>query len=84
MYNIRKEQIYTITYDSASNMVKLARIMNNDCEVQLNDETINVTNDKNDDDSDFDFEYENQEGTYLSVDCIESELFNDQFANNGK
>jgi len=67
-------------------MVKLARIMNEECEVVPNDEEIsNVTNpDGNNDDSDFDFEYENQDGTLLSMDDIESELFNDQFMNNGK
>ncbi|CAI6355544.1 unnamed protein product [Macrosiphum euphorbiae] len=83
-YNIRKEQIYTITCDNASNMVKLARIMNEECEVVPNDEEIsNVTNpDGNNDDSDFDLEYENQDGTLLSMDDIESELFNDQFVNN--
>lgn len=67
-------------------MVKLARIMNEECEVVPNDEEIsNVTNpDGNNDDSDFDFEYENQDGTLLSMEDIESELFNDQFVNNGK
>lgn len=60
--------------------------MNEECEVVPNDEEIsNVTNpDGNNDDSDFDFEYENQDGTLLSMEDIESELFNDQFVNNGK
>lgn len=66
-------------------MVKLARIMNEECEVVPNDEEIiNVTNpNENDDDGDFDVEYENQDGTPLSVDDIENELFNDQFVNCG-
>ncbi|KAF0718472.1 Uncharacterized protein FWK35_00024860 [Aphis craccivora] len=81
-FNIRKEQIYTITCDNASNMVKLARIMNEECEVVPNDEEIIVTNpNENNDDSDFYVEYENQDGTPLSVDDIENELFNDQFVN---
>lgn len=67
-------------------MVKLARIMNEECEEIHNDEEIiNVTNpDGNNDDGDFDVEYEYQDGTLLSVDDIESELFNDQFVNSGK
>lgn len=74
-----KEQIYTITCDNASNMVKLARIINNEYE------EINVieTN-ANDSDSDIEFEYERGEGTSLSTDDIENELFNDDFENNGK
>jgi len=66
-------------------MVKLARIMNEECEVVPNDEEIIVTNpNENNDDSDFYVEYENQDGTPLSVDDIENELFNDQFVNTGK
>lgn len=74
-----KEQIYTITCDNASYMVKLAKIINNECE------EINVieTN-ANDSDSDIEFEYESGEGTSLSTDDIENELFNDDFENNGK
>jgi len=77
-----KEQIYTITCDNASNMVKLARIMNDECDAINEIETCNVN--ENDSDCDIEFEYGNGEGTPLSTDDIESELFNDRFENNGK
>ncbi|XP_029347960.1 uncharacterized protein LOC103311970 [Acyrthosiphon pisum] len=78
-YNMVKEQIYTITCDNAANMVKLARIMNDQCE-ELNVIETNVN--ENDSDSDIELEYENGEGTSLSTDDIENELFNDDFENN--
>lgn len=79
-YNMVKEQIYTITCDNAANMVKLTRIMNDQCE-ELNVIETNVN--ENDSDSDIELEYENGEGTSLSTDDIENELFNDDFENNG-
>lgn len=83
MYNLTQNQIYTITCDDASNMVKLARIMNDECE-EVNEVETNVHEIENDCDYESDFEYENREGTSLSTDEIESELFNDCFENNGK
>ncbi|XP_060859859.1 uncharacterized protein LOC132937046 [Metopolophium dirhodum] len=77
-YDMVKQQIYSITCDNASNMVKLARIMNDECE-EINVIVPNLN--ENDSDSDIDLEYENGEGTSLSIDDIEGELFNDDFEN---
>jgi len=76
-----KEQIYSITCDNASNMVKLARIINNECE-EIN--VIETNANDSDSDSDIEFEYERGEETSLSTNDIENELFNDDIENNGK
>lgn len=72
-FEIRKEQIYSITCDNAANMIKLVKLMNDN-----QDETIipnsNLYGDVDDDDE---FEYEN-EGLPISDDNIENELFNNQ------
>uniref|UniRef100_A0A2S2P8A2 Zinc finger BED domain-containing protein 4 n=1 Tax=Schizaphis graminum TaxID=13262 RepID=A0A2S2P8A2_SCHGA len=76
-----KEQIYTITCDNASNMVKLARIINNECE-EINVIETNANDSDSNSDSDIEFEYERGEGTSLSTNDIENELFNEDFENN--
>ncbi|KAL5239421.1 hypothetical protein ACI65C_006831 [Semiaphis heraclei] len=74
-YNVKKEQLYSITCDNAANMIKLARIMNDETG-QVQDCTVtpieNVNNSECDDDDLW--QYEN-EGIPLANDDIENELF---------
>jgi len=78
-YNIKKEQLYSITCDNAANMIKLARIMNDetnqvhDCIVMTSE---NVNNSEPEDDDLW--QYDN-EGTPLATDDIENELFNGMY-----
>ncbi|KAL5246026.1 hypothetical protein ACI65C_013434 [Semiaphis heraclei] len=74
-YNVKKEQLYSITCDNAANMIKLARIMNDETG-QVQDCTVmpieNVNNSECDDDDLW--QYEN-EGIPLANNDIENELF---------
>jgi len=81
-----KEQIFTITCDNASNMVKLSRIININEESEAEaphieeDSTIDIVDSEGNESDD---EYEIEDGTLLSTNDILNQLFNDEVDDHG-
>lgn len=67
--------MYSITCDNAANMVKLARIMNNETDQVQDSNVMPIENDNNSERDDDDLWQYDNEGTPLATDDIENELF---------
>lgn len=79
-YNMRKEQIFTITCDNASNMVKLSKIinMNDECGAEAPHIEKDLSNFVDSKDNESDDEYAIEDGTLLSTNDVVNQLFNEE------
>lgn len=82
---MRKEQIFTITCDNASNMVKLSKIvnMNDECEAEAPHIEEDLINFVDSEDNESDDEYAIEDGTLLSTNDIVNQLFNEEVDDHG-
>ncbi|CAI6352385.1 unnamed protein product [Macrosiphum euphorbiae] len=80
IYNMRKEQIFTITCDNASNMVKLSKIVNmyDECEAEAPHIEEDLINFVDSEENESDDEYAIEDGTLLSSNDIVNQLFNEE------
>jgi len=82
---MRKEQIFTITCDNASNMVKLSKIvnMNDECEAEASHDEEDLIYFVDSEDNERDDEYATEDGTLLSTNDIVNQLFNEEVDDHG-